>query len=87
MNKHIKEIATQTRTYARVNCGNDDRNWHDIYNEKFAELIVRECITLNQEQLKAVPKEQKDWDGHNYGLTAAVYEFEDLATEHFGIKK
>jgi hypothetical protein len=55
--------------------------------EKFAELIVKECLQLNKSQLVVIPKEQEDWDGHNYGFTAAVYGFEDLVKEHFGVEE
>jgi homogentisate 1,2-dioxygenase len=55
--------------------------------EKFAELIVKECAELVKDQLKVIPADQKDWDGHNYGYTAAVYETLDRLEEHFGVKE
>jgi hypothetical protein len=54
--------------------------------KKVAELIVKECLKLNKGQLVVIPKDQEDWDGHNYGFTAAVYGFEDLVKEHFGVE-
>jgi hypothetical protein len=53
----------------------------------FAELIVRECLALSKSQLVSIPDNQEDWDGHNYGFTAAVCEFEDLVKEHFGVEE
>ena len=52
----------------------------------FAELIVRQCAELVKDQLKVIPTDQKDWDGHNYGYTAAVYESLDRFKEHFGVE-
>jgi hypothetical protein len=48
MNERIKELAEHAKTYANQ-CTRDidgDISWHwmDYYTEKFAELIIRECI-------------------------------------------
>ena len=48
MNERIKLLAEHAKTYANQ-CTKDidgDVSWHwmDYYTEKFAELIVRECI-------------------------------------------
>jgi hypothetical protein len=43
MNKRIKELVLRAEEYAD---GYDDRAgiaWFQFYNEKFAELIVRQC--------------------------------------------
>lgn len=44
MNKLIKQLADRATEYAY---GYDDRHepiWWQFYNERFAELIVRECV-------------------------------------------
>jgi hypothetical protein len=46
MNERIKELAEQAGDYADTY---DDANgpfWFQMYNEKFAELIVADCIAL-----------------------------------------
>ena len=48
MNERIKELAEQARDYAddcfgRFSKSSDVVGWNVLYNEKFAELIVREC--------------------------------------------
>ena len=53
--------------------------------EKFAELIVGECADLVKARLNHIPDNQDDWDGHNYGETAAVYGILDTFQEHFGV--
>jgi hypothetical protein len=57
MNERIKELALQAGEYANSVYTPPVRSkmsgkiwedghidWHELYNEKFAELIVRECI-------------------------------------------
>ena len=93
MNERIKELWTQAKEELNQDFSSGKKSidipktWDDMMREKFAELIVRECIKINKEQLKSVPKDQKDWDGHNYGFTAAVYGFKDLVKEHFGVEE
>jgi len=45
MNERILELAEQARDYADDTYKNFSNNsgWFELYNEKFAELIVREC--------------------------------------------
>jgi hypothetical protein len=88
MNERIKELrrqATLVETYTSHDGSVHEGKSVDL--EKFAELIVKECLQLNKSQLVVIPKEQEDWDGHNYGFTAAVYGFEDLVKEHFGLEE
>ena len=44
MNERIKELALQAMTYVTHNPKANKRNSGDMFDEKFAELIVRECI-------------------------------------------
>jgi hypothetical protein len=50
MNEKIKELAEQARKYADENRSGSfvkyDPEWFILYNEKLAELIVRECAGL-----------------------------------------
>jgi hypothetical protein len=49
MNKLIKEFAEQAEEYADAKLqtpGEYHPDWHDVCDERFAELIVRECINL-----------------------------------------
>jgi hypothetical protein len=48
MNERIKQLAEQADDYADNKIqmpGEYHPDWHDIRDEKFAELIIRECIT------------------------------------------
>ena len=48
MNKRIKELVEQAKAYATNSTkdytGDEPIGFMDYYTEKFAELIVRECI-------------------------------------------
>ena len=45
MNERIRELAKEALDYAERNQSAEvPQHWFKLYNEKFAELIVRECI-------------------------------------------
>ena len=44
MNERIKELALQAMTYVTHNPKANKLNSGDMFDEKFAELIVRECV-------------------------------------------
>ena len=44
MNERIKELALEALTYVTHNPKANKLNSGDMFDEKFAELIVRECI-------------------------------------------
>jgi hypothetical protein len=54
MNEHIRQPAEQARKYADENRSGSfvkyDPEWFVLYNEKFAELIVRECVDIAQDR-------------------------------------
>ena len=46
MNERIKELAKQAADYANTYSDDGADVWFEMYNKKFAELIVRECALL-----------------------------------------
>lgn len=51
MNQRIRDLATQAREYTeKYNSERGNKlvaeEWTEVYNQKFAELIVRECIDI-----------------------------------------
>ena len=44
MNERIRELVKQAADYANTYSDAGADVWFEIYNKKFAELIVRECI-------------------------------------------
>lgn len=88
MNERYKQIAERARYETSLYGGKPgDKDFDERFQKIFAELIVKECLKFNKEQLAVIPKDQKDWDGHNYGFTAAVHGFADLVKEYFGVEE
>jgi hypothetical protein len=50
MNERIKELALEAMTYVTHNPKANKLNSGDMFDEKFAELIVRECAKTIQAQ-------------------------------------
>ena len=86
MNERIKELSKQAEQYAldKANEGNDedyDYSFDDDFQEKFAELIVLECISINRQRMFS------DYEGdslrvaHNNALLCATSDM----FEHFGV--
>jgi S-adenosylmethionine:diacylglycerol 3-amino-3-carboxypropyl transferase len=77
MNERIKELAVQARNYAldekRIyermhNTEQCMEEYREVYNEKFAELIVRECMSMSDElkaQYLTSRKSTMDFDEKN----------------------
>ena len=74
MNEKIKELATQAHIFANQQTG-DQFVALDVFKEKFAELIIQECI----EQCYADYDSKEDWDK---GVRWAVNQIK----EHFGVE-
>ena len=81
MNERIKLLAAHAKAYANQ-CTKDidgDVSWHwmEYYTEKFAELIVKECIEVAGDSYTSTPED-------------CVY-YVDLAVnriaEHFGVEE
>ena len=84
MNERIKELAKQAKMFAtpmKFHLGGQD--YARVRDEKFAELIVRECISINRQRLFS------DYEGdslrvaHNNALLCANFDMFD----HFGVKE
>ena len=46
MNERIKELALQAMTYVTHNPKANKLNSGDMFDEKFAQLIIRECLNI-----------------------------------------
>ena len=49
MNERIRELALQAMTYVTHNPKANKLNSGDMFDEKFAELIVQECVVICQD--------------------------------------
>ena len=86
MNKRIKELAEQAMWHTNSKTGEVYRT-HFQFEERFAELIVKECI--NQiDGLKdiaaddMIAKGYRSWDSYSGTIDDAKHKLE----EHFGVE-
>ena len=79
MNERIKLLAEQARLYASEQYPGSfvkyDPKWFEFYNEKFAELIVRECMDV-------VRDINQEYDGGSTVVNAA-----EEIRDHFGVEE
>ena len=77
MNERIKELALQAMTYVTHNPKANKLNSGDMFDEKFAELIVRECADICMEMAAkcaglpgdgALAKDCADWIMKDFGV-------------------
>jgi hypothetical protein len=80
MNERIKALAEQARKYADENRPGSfvkyDPEWFVLYNEKFAELIVAECISTLEEKI------YRSIDGDGDEVWSDI-----ILKEHFGVEE
>ena len=61
MNEKIKQLCEQAKAYATESTkdftGDEPVVWMDYYTEKFAELIVQECLGQVEEQYKLISQD------------------------------
>ena len=84
MNERIKELALQAMTYVTHNPKANKLNSGDMFDEKFAELIVRECIDKIETHRipvgnSAAGEMACEW------TYSALMEIRDEIKEHFGV--
>ncbi len=85
MNERIKELAGQAKFIAEESINRQiSKNAElDAFAEKFAELIVRECVThIEEDRFRKVDLRETEYDdGYLDGLGHA----ERILKEHFGL--
>ena len=57
MNERIKELVKQAADYANTYSDAGADVWFEIYNKKFAELIVEECRNVVSDVYRKTPLE------------------------------
>jgi hypothetical protein len=82
MNERIRELLKQASKLANTDDNKDfDRNFDMIVAEKFAQLIVQECISVINTEAAEVPAEDEYERMWKMGTEFAVYQIE----KHFGV--
>jgi len=86
MNERIKELAEQARMYA-LTLENRVDDCNDVFEQKFAELIVAECNKISKEtcnELKADESIQTPGSKINWNLYNAT--LRNKLAEHFWVE-
>jgi hypothetical protein len=93
MNERIRELAAIARGQAIVGTTVDEEQWkqHEQFVEKFAELIVKECIelTMNEKlRYSSSYNKEADWAKQLMMLHCATSmdNYKILLREHFGVE-
>ena len=76
MNEQIKQLAEQAWDYADYYGMLSDSKEHEIFTEKFAELIVRECMDVCY-------RTDTEYEGHKVKPTVIA----SKVAEHFGVEE
>ena len=84
MNERIKALVEQARKYADENRPGSfvkyDPEWSVLYNEKFAELIVVECMKICQNHPSIIFKNEWDADVVSTDIVSRL-------ESHFGVEE
>jgi len=87
MNERIKQLWAQ----AGGNYDGGNQHTWPQYTiddpEKFAELIVRECISIVDEQKECLHEEEKYWQDRDYGYALAVNDASKGIKQFFGVEE
>lgn len=81
MNERIKELAKEAQQYAEWTTP-QGLEWFKPFQEKFAELIVQECLNvLHKTAVESTLEDEWDKAWHS-GVVSGL----ELVEEHFGVK-
>ena len=86
MNERIRELADNIWAEEYWNNPNTDKLLPAQLN-RFAELIVKECITIVDEQKECLHEEQQYWHDQDYGYEMAVNDASKGIKQFFGVEK
>ena len=71
MNERIQKLSNQAYDDL-VNQTGNIVVFDEDFQQRFAELIVRECISIVDEQKECLHEEQQYWHDRDYGYALAV---------------
>jgi len=85
MNKRIRELAEQAGFIDFIVFNRIESKEQVI--EKFAQLIVQECISIVEEQKECLHEEQQYWHDRDYGYEMAVNDASKGIKQFFGVEE
>jgi hypothetical protein len=85
MNDRIKELANQMFSMEQFEYAEEFLG--DEFMEKFAELIIQECITLMDEKIEEFDDLAAAGDDEFIARSVGAYQIKELIEDHFGIEE
>ena len=86
MNERIRELINEATSFKEgLIEGKYDIEVFD--KEKFAELLIKECITIVDEQKECLHEEQQYWHDRDYGYEMAVNDASKGIKQFFGVEE
>ena len=82
MNERIKQLAKQAEEYADIEYNASDLDWYELKEEKFAELIVKECCHIMNTTAKKA-EESNTYMGDDVPTRVHQYTIK----QHFGVEE
>ena len=82
MNEQLKQLAKQAEEYADIEYNASDLDWYELKEEKFAELIVKECCHIMNTTAKKA-EESNTYMGDDVPTRVHQYTIK----QHFGVKE
>jgi len=85
MNERIEQLLEQ----AGMIIVNDQFSTYGKFAEKFARLIVRECIQVSEAHAKDLESQPTDplLEAYEDGVVNGIYEATEAIKEHFGVEE
>ena len=87
MNERIRELADESAKYSAIMALPTGQSGNELFVEKFAELIVQECISIVEEQKECLHEEEKYWHDRDYGYEMAVNDASKGIKQFFGVEE
>ena len=91
MNEQIKQLWDKAATASAAFPSGQNNSWETQVNfmEKFAELIIQECIQASEAHAKDLESQPTDplLEMYDNGIVSGIYEATEAIKEHFGIKE
>ena len=89
MNKRLKELYTQVCMEQKLpfTVEHNSAVMLDAFANKFAEMLIKECINIVDEQKECLHEEQKYWHDRDYGYEMAVNDASKGIKQFFGVEE
>ena len=84
MNERIRELLKQS---TNPPWDGEQGPMNEFNLEKFAELLIKECITIVDVQKECLHEEQQYWHDRDYGYEMAVNDASKGIKQFFGVEE